>query len=99
MDAALLNIQPHEVKFCGKWILKDGKLVADATARRIDYLVQNELVEVDRSDDGWAVLYLDKRDGRYWELNYPDSDQHGGGPSCLESLSHDVAAAKYKISG
>lgn len=99
MDSTLMNIQPNETKLCGKWILENGKLVADVTARRIDYLVQNELVEVGRSDDGWDILYLDKGDGRYWELNYPDSSQHGGGPPCLDFLSRDTAVAKYKISG
>ena len=97
MDSTLM-IQPYETKLCGKWILENGELVADATARRVDYLIKNELVEVGRSDDGWTVLYLNKKDGRYWELNYPDSDQHGGGPPCLEFLPRDVAAGKYKIS-
>ena len=95
MDSTSI-IQPYETKLCGKWILENGKLVADATAKRIDYLVQNELIEVGRLKDGWTVLYLDKKDERYWELSYPNSDQHGGGPPCLELLSHDVAVMKYK---
>ncbi|SFS08524.1 Immunity protein 27 [Dyella sp. OK004] len=96
--ASTLTIQSNESKLCGKWISEDGKLVADVTTKRIFHLVENELVEVARSEDGWSVLYLDKKDGRYWELNYPDSDQHGGGPPCLEFLSRDAALAKFKLS-
>jgi hypothetical protein len=57
--------------------------------------INNELVEIGRSDCGSAVLYLDKRDGCYWELNYPDSSQHGSEPR-VELLSRDDAARKYK---
>jgi hypothetical protein len=57
--------------------------------------IKNELVEIGRSDCGCAVLYLDKRDGCFWELNYPDSSQHGGEPR-VEILSRDEAARKYK---
>jgi len=96
MDSTL-TIQSNESKICGKWVSEDGKLVADVTTKRIYHLVEKELVEVARAEDGWSVLYLDKRDDRYWELSYPDSDQHGGGPPCLESLSRDVALAKYKL--
>jgi len=95
MDSKL-TIQSNESKICGRWALEDGRLVADVTTKRIYHLVENDLVEIGRSEDGWSVLYLDKRDGRYWELNYPDSDQHGAGPPCLESLTRDLALAKYK---
>ena len=57
--------------------------------------IKNELVEIGRSDCGCAVLYLDKRDGCYWELNYPDSSLHGGEPR-VELLSRDEAEKKYK---
>lgn len=99
MDSTLMNIQPTETKIAGKWVFENGKLVADSAAKRIDYLIKNELMEIGRSDDGWAVLYLDKVDRRYWELNYPDSSQHGGGAPCLELLSLENAAEKYKVSG
>lgn len=98
MDSKIMNIQPNEIKISGKWVSENGKLVADAVARRIDYLIQNELVEIGCSDDGWSVLYLDNTDGRYWELNYPDSGLHGGGAPSLELLTPDDASEKYKIS-
>ncbi|KXK34907.1 MULTISPECIES: Imm27 family immunity protein [Nitrosomonas] len=99
MDSTLMNIQPAETKIVGKWILENGKLVADAVTKRIDYLTNNKLVEVGRSDDGWSVLYFDKADERYWELSYPESELHGGGAPSLETVSQDAAIKKYKISG
>lgn len=70
--------------------------MADTTSNRVNHLIQNELKEIGRSDDGWSILYLDN-DGRYWELDYPNSVQHGGGAPYLELLTHDVARNKYKI--
>jgi hypothetical protein len=54
-------------------------------------------VEVGRSDSDWAVLYLDKSDGRYWELIFPVSKQHGEGVPILESRSFGEITDKYKI--
>ena len=45
---------------------------------------------------GWETLYRDPRDGRLWELTYPQSEMHGGGPRRLHVLSRDEAAAKYE---
>lgn len=59
--------------------------------------IKNELVEIGRSDSGWSVLYLDKKDGSYWELNYPDSDRHGSEVPSMKLLSRDDAAKKYKM--
>jgi hypothetical protein len=58
---------------------------------------RNELIEIGRSDSDWAVLYLDKTDGRYWELIYPSSNQHGGGLPSLELRSIGEVTDKYKI--
>ena len=91
------RIQPGESRICGEWALQDGRRLVDAATRRICELIKHELVEAGRSEDGWTILYPDRNDGRYWELSYPNSDQHGGGPPCLESLSRDVAVAKYQL--
>jgi len=98
MDSVLMNIQPNETKIIGNWVIENGKPVADAAARRIDHVIKNDLVKIECSDDGWSVLFLDKKYGRYWELTYTESNQQGGGAPCLELLSRDDAAVKYKIS-
>ena len=97
MVSSLMSIKPNETAIIGRWVRKNGALVADAAAERISYLIENELTELGRSDDGWSVLYLDKADGRYWELKYPDSEEHGGGAPCLEVLKHNDAVSKFKI--
>jgi hypothetical protein len=56
-----------------------------------------ELVEIGRSDVDWAVLYLDKADGRYWELIYPGCNQQGGAVPSLELRSIGEVTDKYKI--
>jgi Immunity protein 27 len=43
------------------------------------------------------VLYVDPSDSRYWELIYPDSQLHGGGPPTLRNLSEAAARKKYGI--
>lgn len=98
MDSTFMNIQSAETKIVGRWVFENGKLVADSAAKRIYQLVDSALVEIARSDDGWSVLYLDQADGRYWELSYPDSEQHGGGPPALCFMSQDDARKKYKAS-
>lgn len=58
---------------------------------------RNEVVEIGRSDSGWDVLYLDKSDGRYWELTYPGDKQLSGGIPSLELRSLGEITDKYKI--
>lgn len=68
---------------------------ADENCRRIEELTQVYLHEVARDESGWDVLYIDSADGRFWELTYPDSESHGGGPPRLAWLSRDQAKEKY----
>lgn len=93
----MMNIQPNETSITGKWIIEDGKLVADAATNRINYLTANVLVEVARSEDGWSILYRDNNDGRFWELSYPDSEQHGAGAPYLRTRSECEIAKNYKL--
>ena len=95
MVSKLTSIQPEETKIFGQWITEHGQLVANASAKRIDYLVENELQELGRTQDGWSVLYVDTADGRFWQLSYPDSGEHGGGAPCLEVLTRDAARDRF----
>lgn len=98
MDSVLMNIQPNETKITGNWVIENGKPVADAAAKRINHIIKNDLVKIGCSDDGWSVLFWDKKYGHYWELTYIDSSWHGGGAPSLELLSNVDANVKYKIS-
>lgn len=90
-------ITPHENQLIGKWELTENGVITDAVTRRIEFLIENELVEIARSDDGWSVLYKDNSDGRYWELSFPESGSHGGGPPTLTNLSFDESKAKFRF--
>ena len=81
------ELEPNEHQLIGKWEYIDGKAEADSIANRIEYLIKNVLVKVSSTDDGWTILYQDHKDGRYWELTYPNSDWHGGGPPMLTEKS------------
>jgi len=67
------------------WELHDGHMRAVGDAPLIDDLLKNELVEVRM--DNWAVLYRHNETGEYWDLTYPQSEMHGGGPRRLRVVT------------
>ncbi|MDB4908068.1 MAG: hypothetical protein JWO05_2852 [Gemmatimonadetes bacterium] len=66
-----------------------------ATALRIATLISTHLREIGRSEDGWTSLYEDPGDARLWELSYPQSSSHGGGPPRLAVVTAAEAAHRY----
>jgi hypothetical protein len=86
-----------EVRLEGQWIRTFGKVVADDVAARIDELVSSQLTKVTASKDGWDVLYVDRQDGRMWELTYPHKEWHGGGPPVLTCVTKDYVRSKYGL--
>jgi hypothetical protein len=94
------SIGAHETRIVGRWEERNGALVPDDTCRRIDeILASGQLTEVARAEDGWSILYRDVRDGRYWELTYPQSELPGGGPPALINLSEEEARNHFGLSG
>jgi hypothetical protein len=81
-----MKIPPTENLIRGSWVLKDGKVTPDDSARRIESLVAEHLEEVGRDASGWSVLYRDPSDARLWLLSYPSSEEHGGGPPQLQHV-------------
>lgn len=90
-----MNLKQNETLLLGRFIFKDGRVVSDDTASRIDYLKSNVLVKVATSDDGWTSLFKDPNDNRLWELTYNSADSHGGGAPTLKLVSLDEARIKY----
>lgn len=88
-------IAANETRLTGKWLLSEGRMVEDETCKRITKLVNEYLVKLGDDPSGWETLYRDPNDGRFWELTYPQSEMHGGGPPELRYLSQDEAAQKY----
>ena len=90
-------LDSSEIMLEGKWELLDGRVVADITCNRIDFLIMNFLTEIAIDKSGWQVLYQDSRDGRYWERIFLHGEWHGGGPSSLKWLDEDTAKRKYNF--
>jgi len=90
-------LEANEQTLEGQWVKVDGKVIADETTRRIEELISTALTKVATSEDGWDTLYIDKRDGRKWELTYPHKEWHGGGPPTLACVSDSYARSKYSV--
>lgn len=91
-----MRLRPEETDLLGEWKVTGGVVVADATCKRIETLVEQILQKVAVDKSGWDTLYRDSEDGRYWELTYPHSSWHGGGPPRLTCLTAEEAKAKYR---
>jgi hypothetical protein len=92
-----MNIGPDETDLVGSWIFDSGRTVGDAIEERITQLISRHLERIAASAEsgGWNTLYRDPDDGRLWELTYPQSGMHGGGPMRLTQIAADLAVSKY----
>jgi hypothetical protein len=88
-------IAPNETRLTGHWLASQDGMIEDETCKRIASLTGGYLVKVGNDPSGWETLYRDPKDGRLWELTYPQSQLHGGGPPELHFLTLDDARRKY----
>jgi len=93
-----MRLRPHETEIIGAWITKDGHVIADENESRIAWLIENAFVKLAIADGGWSTLYRDKEDHRLWEVTYPQSEMHGGGPRSIRMLTAAAATQKYEFS-
>lgn len=91
-----MPIEPQETLIRGEWQAIKGRMVADPSALRIRALIDTELEKIGSTSGGWETLYRDRRDGRFWELFYPHSEMHGGGPASLRSIDSGEASNEYE---
>jgi hypothetical protein len=91
----MIAIAPTETVLEGRWHIVGGVIRADDVAIRIEQLVEDHLKFVASREGGWTRLYRDPADGRYWELSYPSSEMHGGGPPRLETIPLEVVHKQY----
>ena len=92
-----MRLKPEERDLKGQWIIVDGKMIRDQVAERIDDLVRNYLTKLKVDESGWNTLYRDPSDERYWELTFPHSEMHGGGPPRLCVIAASQAQEKYNL--
>lgn len=88
---AVTRLRPEEFEL---GLTADGDWDSAAQAR-IHRLVSDHLQQLSTTDDGWSALFRDPQDGRYWELTYPHSAMHGGGPARLTMISRETAQQRY----
>lgn len=89
------DLQPHETNVIGRWREDGLTLKPDDNCIRISYLVDNVLIPIASNDGGWTRLFRNPNDGRLWELTYPESELHGGGPPSLINIAKSEVIAKY----
>ncbi len=91
------ELAPDEAVLKGAWLSRSGKTIEDDVSQRIKWLIRTSLKRRANDASGWDTLYEDPRDGRLWELVYPRSEMHGGGPPLLQIVTPEVARTKYGI--
>jgi hypothetical protein len=92
-----LSLRPSETLLKGAWITSGNGVVADETCKRIEALTSGSLKHLANDATGWESLFEDPADGRLWELYYPQSEMHGGGPPSLRNITALQASSKYKL--
>lgn len=78
----------------GRWIRVDGRVIADEACAMIEQAISS-FVELGIRDEGWTRLFRDPDDGRLWEVTYPHSEMHGGGPPSMVHLTREEAERRY----
>ena len=69
------------------WHLEDGKVAARGDAAAIDEMLATKLEEVRTDEGGWVVIFRHRDTNQLWELSYPQSELHGGGPRRLRRIN------------
>jgi hypothetical protein len=85
----------NETELVGSWTVKDNRILKDDVTDRIEWLIMHSLRQIGTDASGWDTLFRDPADGRLWELIYPQSETHGGGPPLLRNISPEIACDKY----
>lgn len=58
-------------------------------------LALSKLERLGHDPSGWDTLYRDPATGTLWEVIYPQSYMHGGGPRQLSEIAPSVASIRY----
>jgi len=94
-----MNKKPDQSENCivGEWTeAADGSVVQNSACDRIQWLTESYFEQIAVDGDNWCALYRDPEEGAYWELTYPQSHMHGGGPPALNRITEHLAQKKYR---
>jgi hypothetical protein len=91
------ELGPEERELTGAWDDAREGALGDEVDRRIFWLVRHRLRPRASANGGWDQLFVDPRDGRYWELTFPHGTLFGGGPRRLRHLSAEEAAERFQV--
>ncbi len=86
-----------ETEIRGQWSYTDGIIHEDDNTKRIHWLLDRCLTYIGADESGWQKLYVNPGDGQYWELSFPQSQWHGGGPPTITRIDKDVAQQQYRV--
>jgi len=61
-----MKLSPTETELIGRWEMADGRVRADSTCERVEWLTTNWLEKIAASKDSgeWDMLFRDPDDGR-----------------------------------
>ena len=93
--ASFADLGPHEQELSAASGQEASGRFTDPVDERIMWLVSRCLTPIAIAEGGWVQLYRDPRDGRYWELTFPQGSLHGGGPRRLTLMSAAQARERY----
>lgn len=68
------------------WHAEDGKVTACGDVAAIDEMLATKLEEVRTEEGGWVIVFRHRDTHQFWELSYPQSELHGGGPRRLRQI-------------
>jgi hypothetical protein len=91
----MIGLGSNETQLVGQWIAVGQQVEGDETCNRIEALIRGHLRKVGTKENGWTHLYIDPKDGRFWELTYSHGDWHGGGPPMLICITQNEAKRHY----
>jgi hypothetical protein len=92
-----VNIAPEETRLVGGWEFVGGAVSPDSVTKRIIQLTSDYLTKIATNENGWKTLYRDPGDARLWELTFPQSNFHGGGPPMLLQIGTGEARSRYRF--
>jgi hypothetical protein len=88
-----------ETEVTGEWRPVGGKMIAGDTYLAIHDLVSDQLVKRAVDSSGLYVFCREPQDTRLWELSYPQSEMHGGGPPELKCVSEIAPRWSFGVFG